>query len=153
MTTEGLEGMAAHFLPCHHTWTWDGRMWSIIRCSQEVRSRIDSIIGIERRRLQNVAVWDPRHNTDHYLVLGCLQCANLRENQWYLGKRRRLPLLPIRQLYRKETFFTSLWNLIPKTHQESTHIIPGYLRISSESLTPESPSDVPWTGNSAASAI
>ena len=42
---------------------WGGR---------EVRSRTDYILGTDNHLFQNVAVLDARHNTDHYLVLGCL---------------------------------------------------------------------------------
>ena len=47
------------------------------RQGQVVRSRTDYILGTDRRLFQNVAVQDPRHNTDHYMVLGCLPGAPL----------------------------------------------------------------------------
>ena len=37
-----------------------------------MRSRTDYITGTDRRLFLNVAVQDPGHNTDHYLVLACL---------------------------------------------------------------------------------
>ena len=40
-----------------------------------VRSRTDYITGTDRRLFLNVSVRDPRHNTDHYLVLACLPGA------------------------------------------------------------------------------
>ena len=35
--------------------------------------------------LGNVSVWDPRHNSDHYMVLGCLPSASLTNHKQYLG--------------------------------------------------------------------
>ena len=70
MAKKGLEEMAAHFLPRHRLWTRYGRTWRMLRHGQEVISRMDYILGTDRRLLQNVAVRYPRHNTDHYLVLG-----------------------------------------------------------------------------------
>ena len=37
------------------------------------------------RLFQNVSVRDPRHNTDHYIILGCLPGAPLAATQRYLG--------------------------------------------------------------------
>ena len=44
----------------------------MLHCGQEVMSQMDYILGKEHCMFQNVAVWDPRYNTDHFLVLGCL---------------------------------------------------------------------------------
>ena len=38
----------------------------------------DYILGTDRRLFGNVSVRDPRHNSDHYLVLGCLRSASLK---------------------------------------------------------------------------
>ena len=45
-------------------------MWSMLHFGQEARSQTDYILGTYRSLLQNVAVWDPRHNNNHYMVLG-----------------------------------------------------------------------------------
>ena len=37
-----------------------------------MRSWKDCILGTDHRLFRNVAVWDPRQNSDHYMVLGCL---------------------------------------------------------------------------------
>ena len=50
-------------------------MWGMLRKGQEVRSRTDYILGTDRRLFRNVTVRDPRHNSDHYMVLGCLPSA------------------------------------------------------------------------------
>ena len=60
IATEGLEDMTEHFLPKKLLLTRDGQTWS-----QEVRFQTDYIPGKDHRLFQNVAVWDPRHNTDH----------------------------------------------------------------------------------------
>ena len=67
-----------HFLPCKLPLNSDGRMWNMIRCGQEVRSHTDYILGMDCHLFQNMAVWDYRHNTNHYLVLGCLHIVTLR---------------------------------------------------------------------------
>ena len=40
---------------------------------------------------QNLSIWDPLHNFDHYMVLGCLRSAAHKENHRYLGNLRRPP--------------------------------------------------------------
>ena len=50
----------------------------MIREGWEVRSRTDYILGTYRRLFGNVSVRDPRHNSDHYMVLGFLHSASLR---------------------------------------------------------------------------
>ena len=79
MATEGLEDMSVHFFPRRGSWCRYGRTWSMIREGREVRSRTDYILGTDRRLFGNVSVWDPRHNSDHYMVLGCLHSAPLRD--------------------------------------------------------------------------
>ena len=97
LATEGLEDMTAHFLPRRRSWFWDRRMWSMIWVGKEVRSRTDYILGTDRRLFLNVSVRDPRHNSYHYIVLGCIRSAPLREKSTYLGGRKLLPLRPYRQ--------------------------------------------------------
>ena len=50
-----------------------------------VRSRTDDILGTDRRLIKNVVVRDPRHNTDHYMVLGCFPGAPLATKKGYQG--------------------------------------------------------------------
>ena len=56
----------------------------MVRQGREVRSRADYILGSDRRIFQSVAVRDPRHNSDHYMFLGCLRGTSPRENSHYL---------------------------------------------------------------------
>ena len=66
----------------------------MIREGKEVRSRTEYILGTYRRLFGDVSVQDPRHNSGHYMVLGCLHSTPLRENIRYLGGCKRLPLRP-----------------------------------------------------------
>ena len=75
LATEGLEDLARHLLPRETRWCRYRRTWGMIRKGREVRSRTDYILGTDRRLLRNVAVRDPRHNSDQYMVLGCIPSA------------------------------------------------------------------------------
>ena len=78
---DGIEDMAEHYLPCNLP--WKSYRWTciIIHHGQEVRSQMDYILGTDRHLFLNVSVRDPRHNTEHYMVLGCLHGVTLREHQ------------------------------------------------------------------------
>ena len=78
LTAEGLEDMAEHFLPRRRTWGRERRTWSMVREGKVVRSRTDYILGTDRHFFWNVSVRDPRHNTDHYMVLCCIHRAPKR---------------------------------------------------------------------------
>ena len=54
------------------------------------------------------------HNSDHYLVLGCLHGVTLGEHQCYLGTLTRLPLRPPRQSSHEDILFVSPRKAIPK---------------------------------------
>ena len=66
----------------------------MLQKGREVRSWTDYILGMDHRLFGNVSVRDPRHNSDHYMVLGCLQIASLTEHNRYLGGRKKLLLKP-----------------------------------------------------------
>ena len=84
LTEEGIKDMAAHFLPHQRKWGRERRTWIMVREGKVFRSRTDYILGTDRRLFWNVSVWDPRHNTNHYMVLGCLCSAPEREHNKYL---------------------------------------------------------------------
>ena len=69
-------------------------MWEMTRQGREVRSRTDYILGFDRRIFQNVAVWDLGHNSDHYMVMGCLRGASSKEHSNYLRRRKCPPHFP-----------------------------------------------------------
>ena len=79
-----------------------------------MRSRTDYILETDRRLFGNVSVRDPRHNSDHYMVLGCLHSASLREHSRYLGGRKRLPLRPPTKPTREDRIFTAVRRAVPK---------------------------------------
>ena len=106
--------MARHFLPrakrwCRNRWNW-GMLWK----GQEVRSRTDYILGTDRRLFRNVTVWDPRHNSDHYMVLGCLLSAPLSETKRYLGGQKRWPVRPRVKPTRTDELFAALQSALQR---------------------------------------
>ena len=86
----------------------------MIREGREVRSRTDYILGTDHRIFGNVSVRDPRHNSDHYMVLGCLHRAPLREHASYLGGLKRLPLRPPTAPTREDGIFLALRRAVLK---------------------------------------
>ena len=81
---------------------------------REVRSRTDYILRTDRRLFRNVAVRYPLNNSDHYLVLGCLCSAPLRDHTKFLGRRTRIPLQHLTTLTREDGLFAALRRDIPK---------------------------------------
>ena len=75
MTEARVEEMAAHFLPRKRNWGRERRTCSMVREGKVVRSRTDYLLGTDRSLFRNVSVRDPRHNTDHFMVVGCLRSA------------------------------------------------------------------------------
>ena len=73
-----MEDMVAHLLPCHLNWTRDGQALIILHRVNMARYRADYILGTDRRMLPIFKVRSPRHNTDHYLFLGCIRGATQR---------------------------------------------------------------------------
>ena len=94
LATAGLEDMARHFLLREKRWCRDRRTWGMLRKVREVRSPTDYILGTDCRLFRNVTVQDPRHNSDHYMVLGCLTSAPLSETKRYLRGWKRWPVRP-----------------------------------------------------------
>ena len=78
LTAEGLEDMLVHFPPRWFSWFRDGRTWSMVQAGREVRSGTDYILGTYCCLFCHVSIRDPRHNSDHYMILGCLHSAPLR---------------------------------------------------------------------------
>ena len=114
LATVGVEDMAQHFMPQRRRWNRDRRTWDMRRKGQVVRSRTDYILGTDRRLFKNVAVRDPWHNSDHYMVLGCLPSAPLSETKRYLGGRKRWPVRPPTEPSRTDTLFAALRRAVPK---------------------------------------
>ena len=75
---------------------------------REVWYRTDYILGADRRLFVHVSVWDPRHNSDHYMILGCLHSATLRKHTKYLGRSTWIPLRPLTTPTREDGLFAAL---------------------------------------------
>ena len=114
IAAEGLEDMAQHFLPRERRWCRDQRTWGMLWNGREVRSQTDYILRTDRHLFRNVAVRDPRHNSDHYMVLGCLPSAPLTEHNRYLGERKRWTARPPVKPTRTDQLFAALRRAVPK---------------------------------------
>ena len=86
----------------------------MLRNGREVRSRTDYIPGTDRRLFRNVAVRDPWHNSDHYMVLGCLLSAPPTDHKRYLGGRKRWLVRLPREPTRTDQLFAALRRAIPR---------------------------------------
>ena len=86
----------------------------MIQEGRKVRSWTDCILGTDCRLFGNVSVRDPRHNSDHYMVLGCLHSAPLSEHARYLWGRNCLPLQPQTAPTREDVIFADLRRAVPK---------------------------------------
>ena len=72
----------------------------------------DYVLGTYIYLFQIVAVWDARHNMDHYLVMGCLRGVTPDAHSLYLEKRTRFPIRPKETLYRIYRMFAKIWRAI-----------------------------------------
>ena len=86
----------------------------MLRKVREVRSRTDYILGTDRCLFGNVSVRDPRHNLDHYMVLGCLPSASLTEHKRYLGGSKRWPMRPPTKPTQVDKLFAALQRAVSK---------------------------------------
>ena len=88
-----------------------------------VRSRIDYILGSDRRIFQNVAVRDPRDNSDHIMVLECMRGSSPSEHPCYRRRRTCLLLrLPGRQTRKQaDKIFDELRHTILKQEKLASH--------------------------------
>ena len=87
LAAAGLEYMSSHFLPMHKPWSIYSQTCSMQSKGQVVLSNNDYLLGMDRRMYQNMSFWYAHHNTDHYLVLGCLRGAPAQEHMYYLGRK------------------------------------------------------------------
>ena len=116
LATGGMEDMAPHFLQQRRRWYRDRRTWSMIRKGREAMSRTDYILGTDRRLIRNVSVRDPRHNSDHYMVMGCLPSASLTKHKRCLRGRKKLPLRQPTKQTREDNAFAALQRAFPKAN-------------------------------------
>ena len=88
----------------------------MVREGKFVRSRTDYLIGTDRSLFRNVSVRDPRHNSDHLMVVGCLHSVPAREHTKYLKGQKKLPLQPTTEPTREDGIFLALRRAVPKPH-------------------------------------
>ena len=122
LATEGLEDMARHFLPRESRGCRDWRTWGMLRKGREVWSRMDYILGTDRCLFRKVAVQDPKHNSDHYMVLGCLPSFPLTEHKRYLGGRKLWPVRPPREPTRTDQLFAALQRAVPRAQPRKARL-------------------------------
>ena len=65
-----LEYILVHFLPRQRPWCQYGREWSMVCQERKVRYRTDYILRTDCHLSRYMSVQDPRHNSDHYMILG-----------------------------------------------------------------------------------
>ena len=121
ITEAGLEDMTAHFLPRKRKLGRERRTWSMVREGKVIRSWTDYLLGTDRSLFRNVAVRDPRYNSDHYMVVGLLRGGTTREHIRYIAGRRRMLLKPPREPTREDTLFGYLRRDVPKPHMREQH--------------------------------
>ena len=57
---------------------------------------------------------NPKHNSDHYMIMGCLHSSLLREHARYPVWRKRLTLRPLTAPTREDKIFAALRRAVPK---------------------------------------
>ena len=67
----------------------------MVRGGTAIWSRTDYILGTDHSLFRNVAVRDPRYNSDHYMVVRLLRVGTVREHIRYIAGRRRIPLTSV----------------------------------------------------------
>ena len=94
MTEAGVEDMSAHFLLRKRPWGRELRTWSMMREGRVVQYRTYYLLGDDRSLFRNVSVQDPRHNSDHFMVVRHLRSATDRDHACYIKDRQKMPLKP-----------------------------------------------------------
>ena len=121
MTEAGVEEITAHFLPRKCRWGRERRAWIMVREGKVVRSRTDYLLGTDRSLFRNVSVRYPRHNNDHFMVVGCLRSSPKGEYTRYIMGRRKMPIQPHTKPTREDGIFAALRRAVPKPHVKYRH--------------------------------
>ena len=119
VATAVLEDHSGNLFLRWRSWCSDRRTWEAVIQGRVVRSQTDYILESNCRIFQNMSVWEPRHNSDHFMVVGCLHGASPREHSHYLGCSTHLPLrLPGRQTRtRAHKLFAEFWRVVLKPNK------------------------------------
>ena len=86
-----------------------------------IRSQTDYLLVTDGSLFRNVAVRDPKNNSDHYMVVGHLRSGTAREHARYIRERRRIPLQPPKEPTRKDDLFGDLRRAVPKPHEQEKY--------------------------------
>ena len=81
----------------------------MVRMGQEIRYWKYYLLGTNHDLFRNVLIRDPRHNSDHFMILGCLCSATPSEHKKKLGRRLCFTLQPpTRDPMREDTPFMKI---------------------------------------------
>ena len=69
ISTTVLEDISTHFLPFCKAWAQDERKFFMYLQGIEGQPQTDYLLGMDCPLFKNLYVWDPCHNSDHYMVL------------------------------------------------------------------------------------
>ena len=116
LTEAGLADMTAHLLPRRQRWGRERQTWSMVREVKVVRSWTDYILGTEQILFRNVYVRDLRHNSNHFMVVGCLPSAPERKHTKYITGEKKLTLQLPTETTREDGIFAALQRAVPKPH-------------------------------------
>ena len=108
--------MTAHFLPRKRRWGQERRTRSMVKEGKVFRSRADYYLGTNQSFFRNVSIRDPQHNTDRFMVVGCLRSAPEREHTRYISGRRKLPSQPPTEPTREDRIFAALRRAVPRVN-------------------------------------
>ena len=114
-------GRVALFFSGKRPWGRERRTWSMVREGRVIRSRTDYLLGTDRSLFRNVAVQDPRHNSNHYMVVGHLRSDMAWEHARYIKGRQKIPLKPPTEPTREDELFGYLRRAVPKPHGREKH--------------------------------
>ena len=116
VATAVLEDHSGNLFLRWRSWCSDRRTWEAVIQGRVVRSQTDYILESNCRIFQNMSVWEPRHNSDHFMVVGCLHGASPREHSHYLRISTRLSLRPcgIQTRTRADELFIKVRRAVPK---------------------------------------
>ena len=78
--------------------------------------KTDYILGTDRCLFTNVAVRDPRYNSDHYMVKGILRGGTAKAHEKYVAGRRKVPMQIQRRPTREDELFGDLRRAVLKPH-------------------------------------
>ena len=93
----------------------------MVREERAIRSQTDYLLGTDRSLFRNVAVQDPRHNSDNYMLVGHLRSGTAREHARYIRGRRKMPLQLPKEPTREDELFGYLRWAVPKPHEREKH--------------------------------